>query len=195
MQEHFQFDRERFKDVVHFAVHTACAHYGSDALGNTKLHKILYYVDILKFLDTGIPLTGEDYLRQRFGPTARHLTTALRDLEGESRVSLSTRNYYGYQKSDYCALAEPQLGRLSAEDVQLIEHIVGFVCAHTAVEISEFSHDAVWESVPMGQRIPYYAAFAMFPGELTEEDIEEAADEAVRIAPLIEAEQRGGSVF
>lgn len=195
MQEHFQLDREKLKDVVHFAVHTASAHYGSDALGNTKLHKVLYYVDILHYLETGNSLTGENYLRQRFGPTARHLTAALRDLEGEERVSVSTRNYYSYQKSDYCALTEPQLDRLTAQDVQLIEHIVGFVCAHTAAEISEFSHDAVWESVPMGQRIPYYAAFVMFPTEVTEQEIEAAADEAVRIAPLIEAEGRGGGVF
>ena len=47
----------------------------------------------------------------------------------------------------------------------------------------------------MGQRIPYYAAFAMFPTEVTEEEVEAAADEAVRIAPLIEAEARGGGVF
>ena len=59
--------------------------------------------------------------------------------------------------------------------------MVGFVCAHTAAEISEFSHDDVWSSVAMGERIPYYAAFAMFPAEVTDEDLAEAAEEAARL--------------
>ena len=195
MQEHFQFDREKFKDVVHYVVHHVCVEYDPEVLGNTKLHKILYYSDMLRYLDTGSPLTGVDYQRQRFGPTARHLASALRELEVEGRVSVTTRNYYGYSKSEYHALTKPDLSRLSATDIPLIEDIVGFVCARTATEISDFSHDDVWSSVPMGGRIPYYAAFAMFPAEITDEDVEEAADEAVRISPLIEAEQRGGSIY
>jgi hypothetical protein len=195
MQEHFQFDREKFKDVVHYAVDFVCRTYGADALGNTKLHKVLYYADMLHYLDTGNPLTGVDYQRQRFGPTARHLAQALRELETEQRISVGTVNYYGFAKSQYEPLRTPDRSRLTDDDIRLIEHVAGFVCARTAAEISEFSHDDVWEAVPMGARIPYYASFAMFPVEVTAEDIEDAADEAVRIAPLIEAEQRGGGVL
>ena len=195
MQEHFQFDREKFKDVVHYAVHYATNAYAPDALGNTKLHKILYFTDMLRYLDTGRPLTGADYQRQRFGPTARHLTWALKVLQSDGRVLVSTSNYHGYAKSDYRSLSAPILDRLSNADTDLIEQMVAFVCARTAAEISEFSHDEVWSSVPMGQRIPYYAAFAMFPAEITDEDVEEATEEAMRIAPLIEAQQRDGQIF
>jgi hypothetical protein len=182
MQEHFQFDRELFKDVVHYIVHYVGNNLDPGALGNTKLHKILYFVDMLHYLDTGRPLTGADYQRQRFGPTARHLTWALKALESEGRVSVSTRNYYGYARSEYRALKQPNPGRLSLPQTELIEHLVGFVCARTAVEISEFSHDDAWSSVPMGERIPYYAAFAMFPAEVTDDDVDEAAEEAIRLA-------------
>ena len=63
MHEQFQFDRERFKDVVHFAVHYAGNRVGPEALGRTKLHRILYFADTLHYLDTGAPLTGADSLR------------------------------------------------------------------------------------------------------------------------------------
>ena len=101
MEEGIQFDREKFKDVVHYVVDYVRANLGTEALGNTKLHKVLYYSDILRYLDTGQPLTGVEYQRQKFGPTARYLTWALKELEAEGRVSVTKRNYYGYQKSEY----------------------------------------------------------------------------------------------
>src|SRR5262245_62042967 len=138
MQEHFQFDRERFKDVVHYIVHYVGDNLDPSKLGNTKLHKALYFADVLHYLDTGRPLTGADYQRQRFGPTARYLTWALKSLEAEGRISVSKSNYYGYAKTEYRALMPPRTAGLSRPQLQMVEHVIGFVCAHTAVEISEF---------------------------------------------------------
>ena len=182
MQEHFQFDRERFKDVVHYVVHYVGGKLGPDMLSRTKLHKVLYFADMLHYLDTGGPLTGADYRRQRFGPAACHLSRALKELESEGRISVSTRNYYGYDKSEYRALTPPSTDRLSSTQTQLIEHLIGFVCVHTAAEIGEFCHEDVWSSVAMGERIPYYAAFAMFPAEITNDDLAEAVEEAIQLA-------------
>ncbi len=193
MQEPFQIDHEKFKDVVHLAIHHAVATHGQEALGNTKLHKIVYYADMLHYLGVGEPLTGADYQRQRFGPTARHLSWALQELVKEGRISVGHTNYYGYAKTEYAALMNPTSNRINPDEAGLITHVADFVCAHTVSEISEFSHDEVWSSVPMGQRIPYYAAFAMFPSEVTEKDIAEATEEAREIAPLIEVERGGGS--
>jgi hypothetical protein len=182
MQEQFQFDRERFKDVVHYVVHYVGSSLGPEVLGRTKLHRVLYFADMLHYLDSGTPLTGADYRRQRFGPAASRLTWALATLESEGRISAATRNYYGYDKSEYRALTEPATNRLSAGQRRLIEHLCSFVCAHSAAEIGEFCHDEVWSSVAMGERIPYYAALAMFPAEITDDDLAEAVEEAVRQA-------------
>lgn len=195
MEEQFQFNRAKFKDVVHYAVHFATTNFDAMMLGNTKLHKILYYCDMLQYLQTGRPLTGSDYLRQRFGPTSRFLGLGLKELKIEGRIFVGSTNYYGYNKAEYQSLEKPDTGRLSRDEIDLIEHIAKFVCAHTAVEISEFTHDDVWASVPMGERIPYYAAFAMFPAEITDEDVEDATQELTNIVPLIEAQRRNGSVL
>jgi hypothetical protein len=94
---------------------------------------------------------------------------------------VSSLNYYGYAKSDYRALTSPATDRLTSDQISLVEHLIGFVCAHAASEISDFSHNDVWSSVPMGKRIPYYAAFAMFPAEITDDDLAEAEEEAIRL--------------
>lgn len=189
MEEQIQFNRQKFKDVVHYVVDYVSTKYSSEALGNTKLHKVLYFSDMLHYLATGIPLTGADYQRQRFGPTARLLTSCLKELEREGRIGTGRVDYYGFSKAEYHALRAPDLSALPQRDRSLIEEMADFVCARSAVEISEFSHDDVWSSVPMGERIPYYAAFAMFPSELTDEDMEEAAAESLELAPQIEAER------
>lgn len=144
---------------------------------------------MLRYLATGGPLTGADYQRQRFGPTARLLTACLKELEREGRVRTERVDYFGYSKAEYHSLRAPDLATLPLHDRSLIEEMTRFVCTRSAVEISEFSHDDVWSSVPMGERIPYYAAFAMFPAELTDEDMEEVAAENLELAPQIEAER------
>jgi len=189
MEERIQFNRQKFKDVVHYVVHYVASRHGPEALGNTKLHKVLYFADMLRYLASGTPLTGADYQRQRFGPTARLLGVCLRELEREGRVRTERVDYYGYAKSEYRALSLPDMSTLPDRDRTLIEEMAEFVCARSAVEISEFSHDDVWSSVPMGERIPYYAAFAMFPAELTDEDMEEAERDSLELAPQIEAER------
>jgi hypothetical protein len=103
-------------------------------------------------------------------------------LEAEGRIAIATVNYYGYDKSEYRALAEPGSERVSSGQKQMIEHLTRFVCTHAAAEIGEFCLDDVWSSVAMGERIPYYAAFAMFPAEITDDDLAEAVEEAVRLA-------------
>ncbi len=190
MEKNIKFDLEKFKDVVHLVIHYVSNTHGRDALGNTKLHKSLYYSDFLNYLRTMKPLTGEDFLRQRFGPTSRHLKLALEILAQEGRVSTSTSDYFGYKKRDYVSILPPQSNRLAEHEVRLVESMADFVCVHTATEISEFSHDDVWSSVSMGDRIPYFASFGLFPVEITDEDRKATIADIERIAPHVEAEKR-----
>lgn len=195
MQEDIPFDREKFKDAVHYIVQCVNDRYSPDALGNTKLHKILYYADMSAYLEHFAPMTGEHYLRQKCGPTARHLTETLGELAKEGRISVAYSNFFGFQKSDYTSRVRLRSNRLAATEMAALDHMIGFVCAKTASEISEFSYDEVWKWVPMGQRIPYFAVLAWPPSELTEEEVRQFELEAVRIAPVIAAERRDGGLL
>ena len=79
-----QFDREKFKEAI-LLLASYCP---AEELGNVKLHKILYFADMMNFLEEGRPLTGVEYLKQKFGPTARHLTSAVEELAREGRLSV-----------------------------------------------------------------------------------------------------------
>jgi hypothetical protein len=185
LDERIQFDRAKLLDVIHYV----CAKVPTAELGRIKLHKALYFADMLNFAATGRPLTGVEYQKQAFGPVARHLSWAVRTLAEAGRLEVRRRNYFGFPKDDFVSLKAPDMSRLSSNEVQLIDDVTDFVCARSAREISELSHNAAWESVAIGERIPYYTAFDLQPVEITDEDVEWGASEARRI--LAERNGRG----
>jgi len=166
-----QLDFERLLDVVHYI----CSKCDPSELGNVKLHKILYFSDMLHFAKTGRPLTGVEYQKQKYGPCARHLTKAVLELREQGRLKIEKRDFYGFKKMDYVAIGEPRLNRLANDNITtLVDLVIDFVCQRTAKEISELSHSSPWEAAEMGEKIPYYTAFWLQLPELTEYDVIEA---------------------
>ena len=190
-EDYIRFDPDKLRDVVHFI----CARCQPDELGNVKLHKILYFADMMKFVSSGQPLTGVDYIKQQFGPTARYLTSALSELGKQGLVRVDTLDYFGFEKKRYVSLADPDTSRLSNEDIQLLSDVMDLICARSAKEISELSHDVAWRAARMGERIPYAAALALQPTVVTDDDLKAAKLEARRIRPQIEADRRADKVF
>jgi uncharacterized phage-associated protein len=171
-----EFDYEKFRAVVHFICHEC----RPEELGRVKLHKILYFSDFLRYLEAGAPLTGEDYIKQKFGPTARHLNKALRELQQNGSLRISERPFHGYTKQLFDSLKSPATNLVSEDEAKLLRDVIGFACGRTASEMSELSHSEPWEMAATGERIPYYMAFSFVPAELTDEDFEWARGEARR---------------
>ncbi len=171
------FDYEKFRAAVHF-VCNAC---NPEELGRLKLHKILYYADFLHYLDTGAPLTGEDYVKQQFGPAARHLNKALRDLQAEGLLEVRVHPFYGHEKQEFISLQVPASNRLTIRETALLREVTGFVCRHAASEMSELSHSEPWQSAKTGERIPYFSAGELLPYEIGDDDLQWIEGEARRL--------------
>ncbi|MFD2578876.1 Panacea domain-containing protein [Novosphingobium colocasiae] len=56
------------------------------AWGAIRLNKILWFADCHAFRENGVSITGDTYLKRKFGPVPKHVLAALRDLEGEGKV-------------------------------------------------------------------------------------------------------------
>jgi len=183
-EDYVRFDRAKLTAATLYI----CSKMQPHELGNVKLHKILYFADMLRFADQGEPLTGVDYIKQRFGPVARHLTSVLEELAREGCIQIETRNYYGFEKREYTAVREPDRSILGNAAIELLDHVIAFAREHSASELSELSHNAAWEAADMGERIPYAAVYGWAAEEITDEDREAALVEARRVRPLIERE-------
>jgi hypothetical protein len=170
------FNREKFLAAIHHII-AQCSD-RTHALGKTKLHKSLYYSDMLHFFVTGEAITGVEYIKAPFGPTARYLDWGLQELSARGLISVEMEDYFGLGKYKYVARSLASSALLSERERALIGEVVEFVCEHSAREISEFSHAQPWLDARMGERISYASAHQLVPGTApTQADREWARDQ------------------
>jgi hypothetical protein len=155
-----QFDREKMRAVILRVCH-AC---DPADLGAVKLHKVLYYLDMLNYAHQRRAITGATYRKRPNGPASDQLLFILRDMERAGDIRISEVDYHGYLKREFIPLVEEPSGVLNQAELSLLDDIVDFVCRHnTARSISEFSHSLPWEMADMGGEIPYRSAMLLFP--------------------------------
>lgn len=166
-------------DKLRAAVHYVCFRAPDPRrLGKTKLNKILYYADREAYLRTGAPITGEVYVKHQYGPVSSHLDEAIASLRSGSLIAVSEATGYGIYTGDvftqkqYVSLQRPDVSVFLPAEVLLLEQYVDMICdRYTAREISQESHDVVWEAAAIGEEIPYYTAFLQTPAEVTAADV------------------------
>lgn len=181
-----QFDRAKLKTVVHYV----CSECEPAELGAVKLHKTLYYADMLHYLGLGTPLTGATYRKRPLGPMCDALRPALRELERAGAIETREVDYFGYRKKEYVSLKQPESETLSESERAILDEIVDFVCReNTAKTISDFSHSAPWEIVEFGEVLPYHNALLLIPNQVSED----AFDWALEQAPDIETARSQGN--
>jgi Antitoxin SocA-like, Panacea domain len=173
-----QFDRSKLQALIL----RACTTCDPSRLGAVKLHKILYFSDMLQFAKSGSPITGSTYRKRPHGPTCDELLPILRELERSGKLAVHEVEYFGYLKKEYVAKVAPELERLSKDELALIDEMIDFVCnKNTAKTISEFSHTRAWEMAELGEILPYPSVFFIFPTQASVEALEWAEEEAKKI--------------
>ena len=65
MTAHVQFDRDKLKAVILHLCRTVPA----ERLGAVKLHKTLYFTDMLRYAQARRAVTGATYKKRPYGPT------------------------------------------------------------------------------------------------------------------------------
>lgn len=161
-----QYDRQKMRAVVLRTCH-ACR---PADLGAVKLHKVLYYLDMMMYAHQRQAVTGATYLKRPNGPMASELLAALRDMERDGDIRVDTVNYHGFLKKEYYALTDEPQDILNTEEQSMLDDVIDFVCRkNTAKSISDYSHALPWEMAELGGVIPYHSAMLLFPMQPTAE--------------------------
>jgi hypothetical protein len=100
------------------------------------------------------------------------------ELVNEGRLRVTEDEYFGLYKKSYTPIGELAVDRLSEEEQRLLTDMTEFVCGFSAKEISEFSHNAAWEMMELGEVIPYFTALQLLPAEINDLDRQWAIDSA-----------------
>jgi Protein of unknown function (DUF4065) len=175
-----QFDLAKLKDVILYT----CSRCEPSLLGAVKLHKVLYFSDMLHYANVGAPLTGATYRKRPMGPTCDQLLATLNELVRDGALKIRDVDYFGYMKKEYIIAAVRSEGEsLSETGRAILDDVIDFVCVNnTAKTISEFSHNKAWEIAEFGEVITYNSVFNLFPTQVSPETVEWASQEAAAIA-------------
>lgn len=175
-----QFDKAKLNALIMYA----CSKTDPACLGLVKMHKILYFSDMLFYAQEGRPITGGTYRKRPYGPMCEELSHALSELKERGYLEIKEVDYFGYQKKEFIPLESvPDITRLNTTEILLVDEIIEFVCnSNTAKTISDFSHNKAWDAVRFGDVIPYNSVYAIFPTEVSQEAIDWGTLEARHIA-------------
>ncbi len=171
-------DSEKYKAAVHYII-ASCD--DPIKLGSIKLNKILFYSDSDMFFNTGESITNDEYIKRQFGPVPKNILEILKELEDEKKIAIHKVRHGHYEQTIFVSLNDPDLTKLTAQDVDAISYNNYHICNdYTAKEISETTHNEIWEMADIGEVIPLYTVHADKLGEIDENDIkniEEALSE------------------
>lgn len=162
------FDREKFKDAMHYVVAKAG---GRPGFGATKLYKVLWFSESRMFLLYNRPIYNAEFVREKHGPVPRLAMPIREELQKEGRVEI-WRDRLGGGQWRFKAVAPVTTQRFSRDELDTINYWIKHIDEdHTATSISDESHDTGWEIARMGEKLPLYACLAEHLRDPTEEEL------------------------
>lgn len=123
--------------------------------GSTVLNKMLYYTDFYWFAYTGQSMTGEDYVRQEYGPVPRSLLKAREELEKEGTLKIEEVTFYGKPQKRPINKVPFKQSKLNNNEIEFAKMVIKHFEVFTATQISDVSHKLPWEVANNDDVIPY----------------------------------------
>lgn len=167
-----QFDREKFKDAMHYVVALAGDHPG---FGATKIYKALWFAEGQIFMLHGRRIYGARFVRQEHGPVPKAAMPIRQELADERRVRIWQDRYHNRMQWRFRSLREPNTERFNKDELDALRYWTQHIDEdHTAQSISDESHDYAWEIAKMGEELPIHAFIASRWRDPTDEELEGA---------------------
>ena len=151
--------------------------------GATKLNKVLYFAEFSSIRAHGSPITGVAYQKLANGPAPRRLVPVRDRLIDDGAALLRMDNYFGKPLQRLIPLRHAEVSRFSAEELEIIDQVIGALWGKTANEVSRMSHDEQgWKIVEEGEDIPLATAYLAKKAVLTDNVRKHAQELAEKLA-------------
>lgn len=152
---------ERFKEVLLYILNKVGA---KPNVGETVIYKLLYFVDFDYYEKYEEQLIGATYIKNRFGPTPVEFKKIVDQMIEEGEIERLKSKYFQYDQTKYLPLRKPDLSRLKASAIEVIDDILNRLAHWSAAQISEYSHnDVPWLTTDEGKPLEYEAVFYRTP--------------------------------
>ncbi len=129
-------------------------------VGETVLHKLLYFIDFDYYEKYEETLMGATYIKNTHGPTSIELGKILDKMEKAKEIKPVKVQYFNYKQKKYIPLKHPDLSKLSAQEVAHIDDVLARLSNKSAKEIENYSHgDIPWKIAKQGEPLSYESVF------------------------------------
>lgn len=147
---------EKFKEVLLYILTKV----GSRPnIGETVLYKLLYFIDFDFYEKHEEQLIGATYIKNNYGPTPAEFVKIVKQMEGKEVVKVKGE-YFKYPQTKYIPIKEPDLTKLKAHEIDIIDDVLNRFSHMNANQISEYSHnDVPWLVTGDGGIINYETVF------------------------------------
>ena len=152
---------EKFKEVLVYVLGVIGA---KPNIGETVLYKLLYFIDFDFYEKYEEQIIGATYIKNHFGPSPVEFQEIVEQMIADREIERFVVPFFDYRQKKYIPLRHPDLSKLNAREIQLIDDVLGRLSDMGAKQISEYSHnDIPWLTAEDGERIEYEAVFYRTP--------------------------------
>lgn len=133
---------------------------GKPNVGETVLHKLLYFIDFDYYEKFEENLMGATYIKNHHGPTSVELGSIIKEMQKQGELEAVNSQYFKYQQKKYLPRKRPNLDILSAREIKHIDDVLARLSDKNAAEIENYSHEDIpWKSAQEGQPLSYESVF------------------------------------
>jgi transcriptional regulator with XRE-family HTH domain len=151
-----QKNMEKFKEVLLYILNRV----GSKPnVGETVIYKLLYFIDFDFYEKYEEQLVGATYVKNKYGPTPVEFEKIVAQMVDREVVKVKS-SYFNFPQTKYLPLRTPDLTKLKANEIEVIDHVLSRLSDMNASQIRDYSHEDVpWLTTDDGEIIQYESAF------------------------------------
>lgn len=148
---------DKFKQVLLYVLEKTA---GKPNVGMTVLYKLLYFIDFDYFEKYEQQLMGLTYIKNHHGPTPREFVKVVEEMKKTGELEEVKSRYFTYDQRKFLPLRRADLSLLTAQELKMIDSVLGRYADKSATELSNLSHeDTPWMAAESGENIEYDHVF------------------------------------
>ncbi len=148
---------EKFKQVLLYVLGKV----GSKPnVGETVLHKLLYFIDFDYYEKFEENLMGATYIKNYHGPTSVELKDVIDNMCKNGEIEAVKSQYFKYEQKKYLPIKRSNLNVFSAREIEHIDGVLARLADKNAKEIENYSHEDIpWKAAEEGKPLSYESVF------------------------------------
>jgi len=155
-----RFDTKKFENLI---LHIAKKCAGNPRFGEAVFYKMLYFADFDFYELYERSLTGETYLKRKYGPVPKHFQKIAERMIKEKKLERVPTRYFNKTQKRYIPLVKPDYTKISGEEIVFIDKTIDRLNSFNATQVEDYSHEDIpfktaKEDKPLDYEMVFYRA-------------------------------------